>query len=746
MKRLLGLHICKVIVYLIIITAVLIGSISVSYAEDVNEIDQVTGLYVHGNGVDSIELSWNPVTDATGYNIYRAKSDYNGGGEIIEESDDGTVLRAPKTCEALTESDFEIICSVEGGNTTEYKDSAVKKGDYEIYHYMVQAVYRDGDTVINGMRTPAQPGIVKLTGSDTNAFPVIDYNIIDSQVYCPGYCNIDFEARNIDSSYSKYFRGFEISCDDGTDIETEGYADISNNMTELHKTVEIFIKGDNKLSNAHLLGTRTMTSISLRLKFNSELGEAAGMRIQYPVWNYCDDTQFEVVDEFNTGFIAKLTDSDLAEKLSLMEDGETAILKTNGNWGSKLILKKEYLDVIKNTDKSILVRLNMGEGGGIDWIFYGKDITTVKDINVGVMPHIDSGTDYGADYIYWLEFYDNGKLPENTEIRFFKATLNEMTESAYSDWINSLNESDRIFVYNLTDGTTTVSYETDATMKNGWIYLNIDHNSTFGFSNEELSNYINKQQIYLSSTRYAYDGKVKKPSVTIRSGSNKLVEGSDYTLLYQSGRKNMGKYKITIKGKNKYTGTKNVYFTIGPKAPSEVNAELYGYDDIVLSWSKVDGASGYAVYYKKAAAKDYSYLGTTKSRTYKKADLSDGLKYSFRIIPYKTINNVKCYGASRSATVYTLKKIQSVKVTRYSSSKVKISWGNINGESGYQISKSTSKNGTYIAGTYKTTTGNSKVISASKGKNYYYKVRAYKTSGNKKIYGPWSEAVAYRIK
>ena len=78
--------------------------------------------------------------------------------------------------------------------------------------------------------------------------------------------------------------------------------------------------------------------------------------------------------------------------------------------------------------------------------------------------------------------------------------------------------------------------------------------------------------------------------------------------------------------------------------------------------------------------------------------------------------------------------------------KTKVKWKDIPGQSGYQISKSTKKTGTNIVSTYKTTGGTSKKLDAKTHKTYYYKVRAYKVVGDKKIYGPWSDVKAYKLK
>ena len=258
--------------------------------------------------------------------------------------------------------------------------------------------------------------------------------------------------------------------------------------------------------------------------------------------------------------------------------------------------------------------------------------------------------------------------------------------------------------------------------------------------------------VTLSTTKYTYTGYSKTPTVTVKDAKgNILKKDTDYTVTYPSSRWDVGRYKVTIKMKGSYLSTFYRYYTIVPKAPSCASAYLTsyygqytGYDDVRFTWSKARGASGYYVYYKKSTSDSYTYLTKTSSTSVRKKDLTDGVKYIFKVVPYYKSGDTNYTSLSyTTASVYTLKKLAAPTVTK-SGTKVKVSWKNISGETGYQISRSTSKTGTNVVSTYATTSGTYKTVSADRGKTYYYKVRAYKTLDGTKIYGPWSDVKVYK--
>ena len=67
--------------------------------------------------------------------------------------------------------------------------------------------------------------------------------------------------------------------------------------------------------------------------------------------------------------------------------------------------------------------------------------------------------------------------------------------------------------------------------------------------------------VTLGQTTYTYDGGAKKPAVTVKHRQTTLRAGTDFDVVY-AGNVNAGQASVTVKGKNGYTGSKTVKFSI----------------------------------------------------------------------------------------------------------------------------------------------------------------------------------------
>ena len=68
-------------------------------------------------------------------------------------------------------------------------------------------------------------------------------------------------------------------------------------------------------------------------------------------------------------------------------------------------------------------------------------------------------------------------------------------------------------------------------------------------------------EITLSHNSFRYNGKIKKPTVTVKVNGRKLND-SAYKVTYASGRKNVGSYKVTVKLTGNYSGKTSKTFKI----------------------------------------------------------------------------------------------------------------------------------------------------------------------------------------
>ena len=72
---------------------------------------------------------------------------------------------------------------------------------------------------------------------------------------------------------------------------------------------------------------------------------------------------------------------------------------------------------------------------------------------------------------------------------------------------------------------------------------------------------ISKASVTLSTSTYVYDGKAKKPGVTVKLNGKTLKNGTDYTVSYSNNTK-VGTAKVTITGKGNCTGSVSKTYSI----------------------------------------------------------------------------------------------------------------------------------------------------------------------------------------
>ncbi|TWT27798.1 S8 family serine peptidase [Planomicrobium sp. CPCC 101110] len=263
----------------------------------------------------------------------------------------------------------------------------------------------------------------------------------------------------------------------------------------------------------------------------------------------------------------------------------------------------------------------------------------------------------------------------------------------------------------------------------------------------------NKNKISWSKVAGASGYAVYQATSKTGTYSNIKTIGSGSTLNYTSTDLTAGKtyyYKVrayyTV-NKKKYFGPYSNIVSAKPTVSlvSSFKAAASGYSKNKISWARVSGASGYAVYQATSKTGKYSNvktIGSGSRLSYTKTGLSTGKTYYYKVRAYRTVNGKKYFGPySKIASAKSaVSQVSSVKSASSDYRKNKISWSKVTGASGYTVYQATSKTGTYRN---IKTTGSGKSLSYTKtgltsGKIYYYKVRAYRTVNGKKYFGPYS--------
>lgn len=261
-------------------------------------------------------------------------------------------------------------------------------------------------------------------------------------------------------------------------------------------------------------------------------------------------------------------------------------------------------------------------------------------------------------------------------------------------------------------------------------------------SKKELSKI---DSVTLSATKYTYNGKAKTPSLTVKTAKGEaLKKGTDYTVSYSKGRTAVGTYKVKVTFTGNYSGEKTLSFTVTPSKTAKITASQ-STSAIKLSWSKVEGATGYKVYLYDTKTKKYKALGKTAklSGTIKK--LKAGTSYKFAIKAYTKTDSGTVWSSTYTTITTATKTAVPTVTVKAGSQKASLSWKKVSGATGYVVYMSEKKDSGYkkLGSTQKLSCT---IKNLKKGKTYYFRVRTYKKVDGKYIYSTACKYKAVKIK
>ena len=241
---------------------------------------------------------------------------------------------------------------------------------------------------------------------------------------------------------------------------------------------------------------------------------------------------------------------------------------------------------------------------------------------------------------------------------------------------------------------------------------------------------ISKASVTLSTSTYAYDGKAKKPGVTVKLNGKTLKNGTDYTVSYSNNTK-VGTAKVTITGKGNYTGSVSKTYSIKNN----------------FKKATVSGIST-----KAFTGKNITQSITVK---YNGKTLKNGTDYTVSCSNNKSIGTATVKIAGKGSYTGTITKTFKINPAKQEIQKLTakskaffVDWAQKGSATGYEIQYAT--NSKFTSAKKVTITNNktdTKTISKLSGKKkYYVRVRSYTTVKGTKYYGAWSASKSVTTK
>ncbi len=241
---------------------------------------------------------------------------------------------------------------------------------------------------------------------------------------------------------------------------------------------------------------------------------------------------------------------------------------------------------------------------------------------------------------------------------------------------------------------------------------------------------ISSASVTLSTSTYAYDGKAKTPSVTVKVGGKTLKNDTDYTVSYSNNIK-VGTATVKITGKGNYTGSVSKTYSIKND----------------FKKATISGISN-----KSFTGKNITQSITVK---YNGKTLKNGTDYTVSYSSNKNIGTATVKIAGKGSYTGTITKTFKINPAKQEIQKLTakskaffVDWAQKGSASGYEIQYATNSKFTSAK---KVTISNNKtdkttVSKLSGKKKYYVRVRSYTTAKGTKYYGAWSASKSVTTK
>lgn len=636
---------------------------------------------------DTINVKWQDVKGATGYKVYRKKAG---------------------------EKDFTALGVVKG---TTYKDNSAQVG--QEYYYTVRAYVGETSNLgsfdkngIKGVALPKKPTLKTAESVDFNAIKVTWKKVDGASGYYV-YRKADGEKyfkQIAEVNGNKTFTSTDLSATTGVKYQYTVRAYRNRNGTPYAGLYDSKGVTATACTKAPTIKSGVST-VSDKLKLTwSKVNGATGYNVYRKLEN---DKSYKLIKTINGNGNVEFTDSGLkcGVKYYYRVNGfRTVDSKNYEGLGSK-----DYLGLTTPAQPALKSAKSLGYNTiSIEWTkvegatgydIYRKTTGTYSKIGTvdkqSTVTFKDEKAVTGVRYQYTVRAFYNKKGIKRV--------------STYENYIHGTAYPSNP---NLTS-VTSVEYNA----------IELKWDKVDGANGYKIYRKLPSDKNYKELiTLYEQTDKYTDQTVTC---------GTTYQYIIKSFRYENG--KTYTSGNNSAVSCKAVPPVVKVKVAST------GYNSLNVSWEKVNGATGYRIYFKKDNAKNWTTLATFENGSLTSCEhrkLTTGVNYTYTVRAYYKDGNKTIWGDFNQTGV-TKKPVTSapklVSVTSSTATNVTVKWGTVSGANGYKVMRKADGSKTWS--TIGTT--NSKKLSytdkkVSCGVKYHYTVRAYRNVSKKPVLGSYN--------